>query len=414
MLDRLTIERLEAAADEGPILVALSGGGDSTALLHLLVEHVGAARLRAAVVDHALRDGSSDDARRALRTAQALGAPAEVLTLSWRRDANRAQQAAREGRYAALYDHARNRGARVIAVGHTAGDQAETVLIRAAAGSGWRGLAGMAELAPAPLWPEGRGLTLARPMLGLRRETLRAYLRAQSAPWIEDPANANPKFERVRVRERLASLETAGFDPTRLVNFAARLRAHVEMLDVKAGALIELAAHFGAAGDIWVDRPVWNAAEAEVRQRALAVLCAAVAGARSDPVASSLAEIDARLTSASFRGATHSGVQFDIDGKQLWILRDRGALLGRSGGGRGVAPLNLAQNAETVWDGRLALKAHEPGWSVAMDGADPILQRSVGTKRRISEAEGVASVRWLLRDRVRHALGQEINRAKPL
>ena len=111
--DPLTIERMRAC--DGPVLVALSGGGDSVGLLHLLVDEFGAAHVRAGVVDHALRDGSADDARRALGFAVALGVQGEVLTLRWPHGPKAAQQAAREARYAALCAYARKLGARVIA-----------------------------------------------------------------------------------------------------------------------------------------------------------------------------------------------------------------------------------------------------------------------------------------------------------
>ena len=100
----------------------------------------------------------------------------------------------------------------------------ETVLMRAAAGSNWRGLAGMAPLAPVPLWPEGRGLMLARPLLGARREALRKMLRARGAEWIEDPANADPAFERVRARAALSALEAKGLVRTQSVKHHNRQR----------------------------------------------------------------------------------------------------------------------------------------------------------------------------------------------
>src|SRR5690606_14092205 len=215
MLDRLTIERLEAASGGGTVIVALSGGGDSLALLHLLKDALGAPRLHAVVIDHALRAGSADDARTAHGLALSAGVEAEIVTLDWPAGPSRAQSAARDARYAALCERTRALGARAIAAGHTRDDQAETVLLRAERGSGWRGLAGMAPFAPAPIWPEGRELWLARPLLALRREALRAYLRERGAPWIEDPANVNPDFARVRARQALVELEQSGLNPMR-------------------------------------------------------------------------------------------------------------------------------------------------------------------------------------------------------
>ncbi|MEZ6022611.1 MAG: ATP-binding protein [Hyphomonadaceae bacterium] len=135
MLDRLTIERMTALAGEGPILVALSGGGDSVALLRLLATALGASRLRAAIVDHALRQGSDTDARRALGFADAVGVTGDILTLTWPAGVRRAQAAARAMRATLRSAHAPAISARVIAVAHSADDQAETVLMRAAGGS---------------------------------------------------------------------------------------------------------------------------------------------------------------------------------------------------------------------------------------------------------------------------------------
>src|SRR5690606_29935538 len=160
---------MQVAGGGAPVLIALSGGGDSVALLHLLADRFGPQRLRAAIVDHALREGSAADARRAAGFAEALGVGADILTLSWEGRANRGQQAARAARYRALCAFAREKGLELIAAAHTADDQAETVLMRAAAGSGWRGLAGAAPLAFAPGWPGGGGSTPARPPAAARR-----------------------------------------------------------------------------------------------------------------------------------------------------------------------------------------------------------------------------------------------------
>jgi tRNA(Ile)-lysidine synthase len=395
MLDRLTIERMEQAAGEGPILIALSGGGDSVALLHLLTERLGAARLRAAVVDHALRQGSAADARRAKGFADALGVAANILTLAWPDGPNRAQQAAREMRYRVLSEAARALDSKVIAVAHSADDQAETVLMRAGAGSTWRGLAGIAPFAPAPVWPEGRGVMLARPLLGARRAELRSYLSARGAEWIEDPANADSKFERVRVRARLAALESEGFDPSRLSALAARLRERVELANAAAAMLIDRAVTFEDDRAL-IDLASW-AGSSEACRRALSALITAASGSAREPPADAIERLEAQLIDS--RGATLGGALLTRDGAHIVISRDRGALAGRADGAQPIAPLALPATREVIWDGRVALTAAESGWSVIVEQGTPVLANG---DARAPFSDAVP--RWLLRERVEHLL----------
>ncbi len=398
MLDRVTIERATAKAPDAPIAIALSGGGDSSALLHLLVEELGAARLRALVVDHGLREGSHADAGRALGFARALGVEGEILTLDWPLGPKRTQQAARRARYAALCDAARKHGARVVALAHTADDQAETVLMRAAGGSGWRGLAGIAAIAPAPVWPEGRGIRLVRPLLGARREELRALLRHRGACWIEDPANANVAFERVRVRKRLADMEAQGFDPLRLTRLADDLLGRVVRVDRAAADLIARAARFEGER-IVVSRAAWDG-DSEVRRRALAVLLLAAAGGERAPDAQALARLDAAMQSSDFPGATLGGAALTAAKAGVVLRRDPGALLGRADGAGGVAALALNAGEEAVWDGRLRLTMAEPGWSVDIGpNCAPVLRRCGAA---LSPGEAGAAASWLLADHVAH------------
>lgn len=401
MLEPRTIARVLAVSGERPILIALSGGGDSTALLHLLTEELGAARLRAVVVDHALRDGSAADALRAAAFAAALGVHASIARLSWEQGPGRAQQAARQARYAALCAAARSADAQVIVTGHSRDDQAETVLLRAEHGSGWRGLAGMKVFGPAPLWPEGRGLWLARPLLSRRRTELRDHLGKRSAEWIEDPANANEAYARVRARAKLAALESEGFDPMRLAALAERLAPRVEALDAAAAALIAEAVSF-EADEIIIRRAAWCGGEA-VRQRALAVLLAAVGGAERVPGDDQVAALESQFEEPTFKGATLSGAVVTAPKGGWRLARDRGALAGRADGARSPAPLLLTASLETVWDRRLALVVDEPNWSVTVENGAPLLAH--GDQRRT-----IAAARWLLADRVAHLLGLDASR----
>jgi tRNA(Ile)-lysidine synthase len=404
MLDRLTLERAVRAAAGGPIAVALSGGGDSVALLHLLQEALGAERLIALIVDHALRAGSADDARAARGFAAKLGVRAEILTLDWGGAPKRAQRTTRRARYAALCGAARCSSARVIAVAHSADDQAETVMMRAAGGSSWRGLASMAALSPPPVWPEGRGLWLARPLLGQRRAALRAALQARGADWIEDPANADTAFERVRVRARLAALERGGFDPMRLSTLAARLRIRADALDAAALALIDAAARF-AADAISLPRSAW-CGEQEVRRRALSALIAAAAGAEREPAAPALAKLEEEISADNFAGGSLGGAVVRATPLGIAIRRDVGALLGRADGAAPLPPLTLPAGVEIVWDGRLLALAHAPGLSIAATAEGPCFERLGAALPPEKAGEGVAT-RWIVEERARSLLGRQ-------
>lgn len=411
MLDRLTIERMRAWTSEKPLVLALSGGGDSVALLHLLVAELGAERLRAAVVDHALREGSDADAKRSAQFAAELGVAATVLTLTWAPGAKRAQQAAREARYRALCNYARSEGLNAIAVGHTADDQAETMLMRAANASSWRGLAGIAPFAYAPVWPEGRGVALARPLLSTRRGDLRAYLQDRRAAWIEDPANTNPKYERIRVRRRLQALEANGLHLKRLLTVASRLRGRADALDSEALGLIEAAAHPDLQTSI--SKVKW-AGRSEVRGRALSVLVAAVAGSQTEPSSAEAAVIEQRVFASDHRGNTHSGVAFASDPEAVYLRRDPGAALGRAGGARALRALDLYPGVEAIWDGRIAVTAPAEGWRITPARNAELVAFDNGlVHKRYDEARRLLHTRALVSERIRHAFAPDINRAKP-
>src|SRR2546425_8772161 len=197
-----TIRRHAMLAGGETVLVAVSGGVDSVALLHLLLELASQWRLRLHVlhVDHQLRPESAADADFVRTLGARLGVPVDVATVTVDSRGS-LEAAARAARDAALETSAAPGGAHRVALGHTADDQAETVLMRLLEGAGVRGLAGI---------PAVRGRII-RPLLAVRRRDLVARLERAGLAWIEDPTNRDPKFFRNRVRHELLPLLAASY-----------------------------------------------------------------------------------------------------------------------------------------------------------------------------------------------------------
>ena len=243
--DRALIARV-ARALGGPcrvepgsrILVAVSGGPDSIALLHLLraLAPDFPLSLHAAHFHHRLRGEDADeDARFVAETCERLGVPlaAGEPDAPIRRRGVSPEAAAREARYAFLERAARETGAHAIALGHTRDDQAETVLMRLLVGAGPRGLAGMA-----PCGPRLR----VRPLLGVSRARLRRYVAQNEIPFRVDPSNEDPAFLRNRIRERVIPLIEKEVHPSArrtLARTAALFREIEEHLDAAAAEALE-------------------------------------------------------------------------------------------------------------------------------------------------------------------------------
>lgn len=180
-------------------LVACSGGADSLALLAACVfeAHKEACRIIGVTVDHGLQDGSEDHTARVVAQMVAVGAD-ETASIRVAVDPGPAgvEAGAREARYAALSQLAQHFESPLVLLGHTLDDQAESVLLGLARGSGARSLQGMRRYF---LDPSG-GVGFARPLLDLTRSQTEAACRADGISWWEDPQNADPRFTRSRVR----------------------------------------------------------------------------------------------------------------------------------------------------------------------------------------------------------------------
>ncbi|GAA1656882.1 tRNA lysidine(34) synthetase TilS [Microbacterium flavum] len=195
----------------GPVLVGLSGGADSLALASAVAFEAPKAGVEAhaVVIDHGLQEGSDTVARRAAERAGAMGLRARVVRIEVPPPAEGGgpEAVARDGRRAALIADAKATGAEAILLAHTLDDQAETVLIGLARGSGAASLGAMS--------PERveEGIRILRPLLGARRATTRAACRAEGLPVWEDPHNLDRRFLRVRVRQDVMPVLEAELGP---------------------------------------------------------------------------------------------------------------------------------------------------------------------------------------------------------
>jgi tRNA(Ile)-lysidine synthase len=211
--------------DRLPALVlAISGGPDSTALMVLAARWRGARKngpsLTAVTVDHGLRAESRREAAAVDRLARRLGITHRTIRWTGIKPKTALQETARTERYRLLAGAARKAGAIHILTAHTLDDQAETVLIRMMRGSGLKGLAAMARYSALPGEAD---IKLVRPLLEIPKSRLVATLRAAKIPFADDPSNRDPRFTRVRLRSLMPALAREGLDARRLSLLARRL-----------------------------------------------------------------------------------------------------------------------------------------------------------------------------------------------
>ncbi|HET6184154.1 MAG TPA: tRNA lysidine(34) synthetase TilS [Acetobacteraceae bacterium] len=315
------------------LALAVSGGADSMALA-LLARHWAAERggsALALVVDHGLRPESADEAALTLSRLTGAGIAARVLPLTGLAAGPALAERARAARYAALAAACAEAGIAHLLLGHHAGDQAETVLIRALAGSGPHGLAGMAALVEHP------HVRLLRPLLDVAPGRLRALLRAAGWEWVEDPSNTNPMSTRVRLRALRHDRDGAGPATSALVA-AARADGLRRAAD-EAAIAEEIASQVTLRPEGFALIPPSGLSPA-----AFGRLVAAIGGLERP-----LPERDAAALADRPRAATIAGTELVPAGRlgPGWLLV-REAAAARP-------PVTLAAGA--VWDGRFKIVA---------------------------------------------------------
>lgn len=336
--------------------VAVSGGSDSTALLHLLCGIAQQTRIElfVATVDHGLRPGSAAEAQSVAALAQSWGIPHQTLTWQGWDGSGNLQDQARRARYRLLTEWADDLGLEAIALGHTADDQAETVLMRLARSAGVSGLSGMAAERTED------GILLLRPMLSITRARLREHLTGQGIGWIDDPSNHDPRFDRIRVREAMAGLDQVGITAVGLSRVADNLAQAREALAryAQESARRHVQVH---QGDLCFDRDGVSGLPEEIRRRLVVAAVAWLAGREYPPRQTAVDQAVQALLKG--QTTTLAGCHLVVDGKKTWICRELNAL----------APQTTSLG--DVWDRRWVVTGPDtPGAEIRALGEEGILQ----------------------------------------
>jgi len=381
---RAAFDRRLDRTSRAPLAVAVSGGGDSMALLQLAADWAAAAErpLLALTVDHGLHPDSGAWTRFAGEAAARLGLEHRALPWEGPKPATGLPAAARAVRHALLAEALRTAGARVLLVGQTADDLAENVRMRV----GGSTLGDPNEWAPSPAWPEGRGVFLLRPLLGCTRKALRDLLRERGERWVEDPANEDVRYARARARLQGSAEQRACFSAL------PRAAPHPPAPPTPSPARGDATAWGGLALECG------ETEDAALLGRAL--LCAS--GGVEPPGDVNLRALSERL-SAGGEG-TLAGARAAADGAVV--------LLGREPGRSGLPRAEVRTGREEVWDGRFAATLQEPGTVGPLAGRAarlspaeraalrpvppwvrptlPVLETASGAVRLLSEARPLA------------------------
>src|SRR5215475_206383 len=344
------------------LALAVSGGADSMALLHLVTrwraEDVLKQEVTVLTVDHGLRASSREEAAMVARMAASLGLPHAILT--WTRDERYSgglQERARAGRYDLMAAYCQANDIPALVTAHHLDDQAETFLMRLKRGSGIDGLTAIPERG---LWA---GIVLLRPLLNVPKARLVATLAEKGIGFASDPSNADHRFERARVRGSPEALAALGLTPEALALSARRLRRAREALDYAAEEFLAAYSEVNAGGYAVIDREAVLSAPQEISLRALSRLIAIIGGAEEPLRLAKLETLLAALAESPPKARTlgHCRVQ-PISGR-LGIFREVRA--------KGLPVIRVLPGERTLWDNRFRIE-------LGRNEREPITVRALG------------------------------------
>jgi len=347
-------------ASLGHVVLAVSGGSDSMALLRLAAQwgrqFGDDCALSVLTVDHRLREGSAAEAEKVAGWAKGLGLNHAILPWMASRGGSGLQARARKARYDLMAAWCREQGAEALLTAHTLDDQAETVLMRL---SRTASIDSLAAIRGDGHWD---GVRLVRPLLGERREALRAYLLSIGQDWIEDPSNTDKRFERVRLRQSLSGLGLSAQALADLGRAAAEVSAG---LWKSAESFIDVYVKGSPFGFGVTPSGPLLALPSAVRDRVIGCLIGRYGGGgRAEP--GEIARLAASLAAGTCR-RTLAGAMI--------LRRKDTVLVGREAGRIARVPMTIPAAGRFLWDRRFAI-AGEPGAEIVAAGTLPDVPRN--------------------------------------
>jgi tRNA(Ile)-lysidine synthase len=370
--------------------LAVSGGADSLALLHLFNRWRRRVREPYAVVltvDHRLRRESRREAADVVAAADRCGLPARILVWKGARPKGGIEAAARAARYRLLLAACREQALSFLLLAHHRDDQAETLLMRLSRGSGIFGLAAMRPAVKAG------DVTILRPFLDLPRARLAATVAMAGLKPVNDPMNADPRFARARIRRIMPLLAADGIEPAGLAESARRFAAIADAIDAAASALIASAVVVDELAIAKLAPGPFRETPREVRLRALVRLLIAVGGEDYAPHHRKLAAMTDALAAFSGRGRfkrTLAGAVIEWRGGRFHLYRE----IGRAG----LARIRVKPGFAGVWDHRFSVEVEgrgAPGLSLGALGEAGRLE--IGAKAGEVAAGALAAIPALRR-----------------
>jgi tRNA(Ile)-lysidine synthase len=323
------------------LALAVSGGGDSTALMWLAARWARAIahppKISVLTVNHGLRSEAADECARVVRWAKQLGLDAHILTWRGEKPTSGFQATAREMRYGLLRRWCEAHGATVIVTAHTLEDQAETFLMRLARGSGIKGLAAMRTV-------ETGSVLLERPFLAMRRAELRATLLAAGHPWIDDPSNDDARFERVRLRKAANQLGELGLSAEAVARSAMRLERALVPLQAMAGDFTARHIEVSPQGFAMVELAAFRKLDDEIAIQVLERLLGHMGGGGEPPRLMAVEALQAWLRRGETQIRTLAGCRI--------ARRKSHLLIGREAGRISARPVAIASGQSVLWDNR--------------------------------------------------------------